>query len=349
MFNKISVAPLFNYTDKYCRYFYSLFTNSIKLYTGMIHTSYFLMCFKKNSFIKNDLNNVSVAIQLAGNNVNDFKKCAKIINKLNFQEININLGCPSENANKGGFGVFLMLNVNKIISCFNSIQEVTDIPVTLKHRICFEKDLSYNFLLDFVGNIYFQTKCKLFIIHARNFYLNKSVKYNLNIPLVNYDFVYKLKKDLPYLNIVLNGGIKNIFEIDNHLKFVDGVMLGRGIYFNPLILFDIHDYMYNKCLFKKIAKNKRFLLKNKTLNKFCFLKQNLDIRIKYIFHNLFYYIKSEIKKNNKFNLNLILRHVVHIFKGSCLASIFRERLILSIKYFSKFKKFNDFENFIFFI
>ncbi len=346
MFNKISVAPLFNYTDRYCRYFYSLFTNSVKLYTGMINTNYFLFNYKKRLMI-NDLNDISVAIQLSGNNKDDFLKCVKIINKLNFKEININLGCPSKKAVSGGFGLFLMFDINKIINYLNCIQEITDIPVTLKHRISLNENLCYNFLLDFVGNISTKTKCNLFIIHARGVSLKKSTKYNLNKPSINYNFVYKLKRDLPYVKIVINGGIKNIFEIDHHLNFVDGVMLGRGVYFNPLILFDIHDYIYNEILFKNIKNKFDFFGKEILLNKISFSKENLDIRVKYIFHQFFYFIKYEINSYN-LNPNFILKHIIHIFKGSCLASVLRKKLIYVFNNFSEFIDFCDFENFMFF-
>ncbi len=333
MFKKISVAPLYNYTDRHCRYFYSLFTNHINLYTGMVYTSYFLKNYKKKEFF-NNITNVPVFIQFIGNNCNHLYKSARIVKKLNYSGINFNLGCPSKSSYFGNVGFYLMSNINRVINCINSlILGADNIQISIKHRINF--NYCYNDLLDFIGNIFLFTKCSHFIIHARSVLKdNFSTKLNLNLPNLNYNYIYKLKKDLPHLNIVLNGNVNNLFDVDYHLNYVDGVMLGRSIYFNPLILFHINDYFKKK---KKILND---------VNKIFFNKNKINLKLRLIFLKLFFYILKEINLYNTNPVNII-KHVVHIFKGVKNASSFRRKLIYFSYNFRKFLYFYDFENFLY--
>ncbi len=335
MFNKFSVAPLLNYTDKHCRYFYSLFTKCIKLYTGMVHVSSFLRRYKKNKLSFNYINTVPVAIQFAGSNRNYLYKSALIAKELNFSEINFNLGCPSLSAKFGKFGYYLSNDILKIINCLKSLQDgAPDLIISVKHRInCY----CYNSFLDFVGNISLFTSCKYFIIHARSVLKNNySTKLNLSIPLLNYKYVYKLKKDLPHLNIVINGNINNLYDIEKHLKYVDGVMIGRGLYFNPLILFCINDYFCNKCVipdyYDKYNNNCIFFNK----------KNKINFKIRLILFKIYLYVKIF-----KIKFEYVFNHIIYIFYKIDNANLFRKRLIMSLNYFNKFLCYSDFEYFLF--
>ncbi len=340
MIKNFFVAPLYNYTDRHCRYFHSLFTKYIQLYTGMIHTSLFLKN-KKNIFFSNNIKNVKVAIQFIGNDCNSLYKSAKLVKKLNFSEINFNLGCPSTSSYFGNIGFFLMSNIKHVVKCVNSLSlgSSDNINISIKHRI---SDFNcYNSLLDFIGNISLFTKCKHFIIHARSIIKdNFSTKFNLKFPLLNYNFVYKLKKDFPHLNIVLNGNINNLLEAKNHLNYVNGIMIGRGIYFNPLFLFNIDNYLKNK---------KNYLVNdfdNFNNNNFFYKNNKISIKIRFIFFKLFLYTLKEINLNNVKPIN-IFRHVIYIFKNIRNASFLRKRLILASKNFKNFSCFYDFEKFLY--
>ncbi len=339
MLKTFSIAPLYNYTDRHCRYFYSLFTKYVKLYTGMMYTSTFLKQYKERKKFINNILNVSVGIQFLGNNYNQLYKSAKIAKKLNFSEINFNLGCPSISSYFGKVGFFLMSDIKHVIKCVNSLVLGSEsLNISIKHRI--SNSYCYNDLLDFVGNISLFTKCNNFIIHARSILKNNfSTKLNLKLPNLNYNFIYKLKKDLPHLNIVLNGNLTNLIDINNHLNYVDGVMIGRGVYFNPLILFDIDNYFKNKNYLNNIViinDNNKIFFKNKKIN----------LKIRLIFLKLFLYSLKEI---NLYNTNpiSIFKHVIYIFKNIENASFFRRRLIKASQNFKNFTCFSDFEKFLY--
>lgn len=338
MFKKILIAPLYNYTDRHCRFFYSLFTNYIKLYTGMIYSSYFIKNYKKNVFFLNNITNVPVVIQFIGNNCNHLYKSAKIARKLNFSEINFNLGCPSKSSYFGKMGFYLMSDIKNVINCINSlILGAKNIEVSIKHRI--NNNYCYNSLLDFVGNISLFTKCNSFIIHARSILKNNfSTKLNLKLPVLNYNYIYRLKKDLPHLNIILNGNLNNLIDIDYNLDYVDGVMIGRKVYFEPLILFDIDNYLKNKKYLLNLDLNDK--------NRIFFYKGKINIKIRLIFLKLYLYIIKELHFYNTNPINII-KHVIHIFKGIKNASFFRKKLIYFSYNLNKFLCFNDFEFFLY--
>ncbi len=327
MFKKISLAPLFKYTDRHCIYFYNLLSKNIKFYTGMIHTSSFLRRYNnKKIFFLKKLN----IIQFIGNNY-ELLECAKIINKLNFDEINFNIGCPSIKSEINNTGAVLMLNIKKVINCINYLYDgAPNLLISLKQRLGIGNFYCYNSLLDFVSEIVFKTNCRYFILHAKNAILSFNKKKNNN-NIFRYDFVYRLKKDLPFLKIIINGGINSINEINNHLKYVDGVMIGKSIYFRPLFIFEIDFFLKKKEFF--------FYKKN------CFLKFYLNYSfIKKIFEKMYFYIKNEINKGvNSYN---ILKHMLHIFYGFKNSSSLKRRLLESSKIFTKFKNFSNFEKFL---
>ncbi len=340
--NNIFLAPLFKYLDLHSYFLYRLLMNNIYIYTGMIHTSSYIYNYKYyNNFLSN-LNNKNTIIQFVGNNYKDLYKCVKLINIFKFSEINFNLGCSSKKAKNCNFGIFLMDKCDLIINCLNSIKEASDVSnltISLKHRIGLY-DISYNYLLDFVGNISLYTSCNKFIIHARNILKNNFSTYiNLNKPILKYNLIYKLKKDLPHLNIVINGNIKNLFDIKNHLLNVDGVMIGRGIYFNPLFLVAIKNYIINENYINNYKVN------NFNQNLFFNSNNKVSKYIIFIFYKLYNYMI--LQKKNNINLFNIIKHVIYIFNNIKYASLFRSRILNSLNYFDNFNSYLDFINFVF--
>lgn len=185
-----------------------------------------------------------VALQLGGSEPADLAKSAKLGEQWGYDEINLNCGCPSERVQKGAFGACLMAEPQLVADCVKAMRDAVSIDVTVKHRIGIDQFETYDFVRDFVGTVA-QAGCQTFIVHARNAILKGlSPKENREIPPLNYDFSYQLKRDFPHLEIIVNGGIKLLEEIDLHLQHVDGVMLGREAYHNPYLMtaFDARYY-----------------------------------------------------------------------------------------------------------
>ncbi|HMI77096.1 MAG TPA: tRNA dihydrouridine(20/20a) synthase DusA, partial [Buchnera sp. (in: enterobacteria)] len=242
---------------KYCRAFYRQLTKHALLYTEMITTN--AMLNQPNyTLLYNHKNEHPIAIQLAGNIPKQMAECAKIAEKQKYNEINLNIGCPSQKAQMGCFGACLMKNTNLVIDMVKSIQDSVSIPISIKTRIGIDKNNNYAFLSDFVGKISLFSQCKKFIIHARTAILKeKNNKKNRTIPKLNYQYVYQLKKDFQDLSIIINGGIQSIEEAKLHLYKTDGVMIGRAIYKNPLLLSIIDSEIYNDK--NKIIHNKNII------------------------------------------------------------------------------------------
>ena len=177
-----------------------------------------------------------VALQLGGSDPKDLAECAKLAEQYGYDEVNLNCGCPSDRVQKGKFGACLMAEPQLVADGIDAMRQVVSIPVTVKTRIGIDNQDSYQFLLDFVGKIA-EKGCDTFIIHARKALLNGlSPAENRTVPPLNYDRAYQLKRDFPNLNIILNGGIKTVENIQDALKNVDGVMVGREAYSNPYFL-----------------------------------------------------------------------------------------------------------------
>ena len=241
--HKASIAPMMQYTDMHDRYLLRLISKKVFLYTEMVTTGAILYgkCFHQLEFNKEEH---PVAIQLGGSDVNDLVKSAKIAEDYGYDEINLNVGCPSDRVQKGRFCACLMLGPDHVAECLNAMQTNVKVPVTIKCRLGVDHHEDYEFLYNFV-NIVQDAGIKHFIIHARNGILKGlSPRQNRHIPPLKYDYVYQLKKDFPNLNITINGGIKTIDECKDHLKYVDGVMIGRAAYENPFLIKDIDTELY---------------------------------------------------------------------------------------------------------
>src|SRR5437773_2652769 len=235
--HRICVAPMMDWTDRHCRYFLRQVSSRARLYTEMITTGALIhgdvdrhLAFSKEEH--------PVALQLGGSEPNELATCAKMGEEYGYDEINLNIGCPSERVQKGAFGACLMAEPQLVADCVAAIKSQTKLPVTVKHRIGIDSVEAYDFVRDFVATVA-KAGCRTFIVHARNAVLKGlSPKENREIPPLKYDYVYRLKADFPELEIVINGGINTWADITNHLAYVDGAMLGRAAYHNPWLLAD---------------------------------------------------------------------------------------------------------------
>lgn len=240
MSRRFSIAPMMDYTDRHCRYFHRLLSRRTLLYTEMITTGA-LLHGDKSRFLGYDPAEHPLAIQLGGSNPGELALSAEIAARAGFDEINLNCGCPSGRVVSGMFGAVLMKNPRLVAQCFEAMQQATSVPVTIKHRLGVDDDDSFEQLADFVGQIA-EAGCKTFIVHARKAWLQGlSPKQNREIPPLQYEQVYRLKRKFPQLEIILNGGIKTLDECETHLQHVDGVMMGREAYQNPYLLAEV-DY-----------------------------------------------------------------------------------------------------------
>jgi tRNA-dihydrouridine synthase A len=233
----LSVAPMMDVTDRHCRFFLRQVNAKARLYTEMI-TSAALLHGDVRRHLEFSAEEHPVALQLGGSEPDELAHCAKLGEEYGYDEINLNIGCPSERVQRGAFGACLMAEPALVAECVSAIRNAVSLPVTVKHRIGIDRVEDYSFVRDFVGTVA-QAGCRTFIVHARNAVLRGlSPKENREIPPLKYDYVYRLKDDFPDLEIVINGGITTWVEITNHLAYVDGVMLGRAAYHNPWLLAD---------------------------------------------------------------------------------------------------------------
>jgi len=241
--HKLSVAPMLDWTDKHCRYFYRLMSKHTVLYTEMVTTGAILHG-KGNYLEYNDAEHPLV-LQLGGSDIKAMTECAKMAEQYGYDEVNINVGCPSDRVQNGKFGACLMAEPSLVAECVNQMQATTSIPVTVKSRIGIDDLDSYEFLHTFIEQVA-QAGCEHFIIHARKAWLTGlSPKQNRDVPPLDYERVYQIKNDFKKLDISINGGIKSFAEANNHLKKIDGVMIGREIYNSPFMLVDADTEIYN--------------------------------------------------------------------------------------------------------
>lgn len=231
---RFAVAPMLDWTTSHCRYFHRQFSKHALLYTEMVTTGAIIHA--KYDHLAFQSAEMPVALQLGGSDPEQLQHCAKLAEQRGYQEINLNVGCPSDRVQNGMFGACLMAKADLVADCVDKMQKAVQIPVTVKTRIGIDELDSYEFLCDFIEKIQ-AVGCQEFIIHARKAWLSGlSPKENREIPPLDYDRVYQLKRDFPQLWISINGGIKTIEEMQQHLQHVDGVMVGREAYQNPALL-----------------------------------------------------------------------------------------------------------------
>tara|TARA_B100001057_G_scaffold431420_1_gene458858 strand:+ start:1111 stop:2103 length:993 start_codon:yes stop_codon:yes gene_type:complete len=296
MNRKVSVAPMMDCTDKHERYFLRLISKSTLLYTEMI-VDEAINRGNKKKLLEFNLKEKPVALQLGGSSPTLLAESSKIGEDFGYDEINLNLGCPSKKVEKNKFGACLMKEPNLVADCISKMKASTNLPVTIKTRIGYDNVEDYENLYNFIS-ILKSSGVKTFIIHARKALLGKfTPKQNLNIPPLKYDYVYNLKKDFPKEEIIINGGITSIEDIQKHLKKTDGVMIGRAAYHTPYFLAEIE---------KVIFKNK-----------------NVPSR-QDVIEQLIPYAKEELKKGTR--INQIMRHTLGLFHGQAGSSHWKRYL-----------------------
>jgi tRNA-dihydrouridine synthase A len=296
MNRKVSVAPMMDCTDRHERFFLRLISKNTLLYTEMI-VDEAISRGNKKKLLEFNINEKPVALQIGGSSPKLLAEASKIGEDFGYDEINLNLGCPSKKVEKNKFGACLMKEPNLVADCLSNMQAATKLPVTIKTRIGYDDVEDYENFYNFIS-ILKSTGVKTFIIHARKAMLGKfTPKQNLNIPPLKYDYVYNLKKDFPNEEIIINGGIISVEEINNHLKKTDGVMIGRAAYHTPYLLADIE---------KEIFKIDTIPSRQEVIE------------------NLIPYVKEELKKGTR--LNQIMRHTLGLFHGQSGASHWKRYL-----------------------
>lgn len=291
----ISVAPMMGATDKHDRYFLRLMAPQIFLYTEMI-TTHALIHGDHDYLLDFHPAEKPLILQLGGSDPLMLAQCAKLGEECGYDEINLNVGCPSDRVQSAQFGACLMLKPRLVADCIAAMCGVVRIPVTVKCRIGVDNEDSYDQLSRFI-ELVSQAGCRTFIIHARSAWLSGlSPKENRDIPPLQYDVVYQIKKDFPHLKIILNGGVKTMVDIDEHFNRVDGVMIGRAAYSNPYFLAEIHRTYFSQSSLTRHEIIDRFLP----------------------------YISDQLQQGVR--LNSITRHILGLFHGQRGAAIWRRYL-----------------------
>ena len=300
--HKVCIAPMMQYTDMHDRYLLRLISKKVFLYTEMVTTGAILYgkCFHQLDYNPQEH---PIAVQLGGSDIKDLVECAKISEEYGYDEINLNVGCPSDRVQKGRFGACLMLEPDHVADCLGSMQTNVSVPVSIKCRLGVDHHEDYEFLYNFI-NIIKNSGINNFIIHARNGILKGlSPRQNRHIPPLKYDYVYRLKKDFPNLNIIINGGIKTLDETKHHLERVDGVMIGRAASENPFLIKDIDSEIYDLEYIEKSKKN--------------ILNQYLD------------YVEEKVKEGHE--ISRMMKHLFGLSRGDKFAKTFRLKILEVIK------------------
>ncbi|MBV7317059.1 tRNA dihydrouridine(20/20a) synthase DusA [Shewanella sp. NIFS-20-20] len=232
-----SVAPMLDWTDRHYRYFARLMSSNTLLYTEMVTTGAILH--GKGDYLAYNQQEHPLALQLGGSDPKSLAQCAKLAQDYGYDEVNLNVGCPSDRVQNGRFGACLMAEPQLVAECVTAMREQVSIPVTVKTRIGIDDQDSYEFLTQFIDTVA-AADCDTFIIHARKAWLSGlSPKENREIPPLDYERAYQVKRDYPHLHISVNGGITSIEQAKQHLAHLDGVMVGREAYQNPYLLADV--------------------------------------------------------------------------------------------------------------
>jgi tRNA-dihydrouridine synthase A len=296
--HRFCVAPMLDWTDRHCRFFHRLLSRHSLLYSEMVTTGA-LIHGDAQRFLQFDAAENPVAFQLGGSNAHDLALCARMVEDFGYDEVNLNVGCPSDRVQNGRFGACLMAEPELVAECVAAMNQAVKIPVTVKSRIGIDERDSYEELVHFIDTVA-KAGCETFIVHARKAWLSGlSPKQNRDVPPLRYDVVYQLKNDYPQLNIIINGGINTLDQVEAMLEQVDGVMVGREAYQNPYLLAEVDQRFYAA---------KRSLISR---------QQVVALLIPYIQQQL---------KNPYVRLNSITRHILGLFHGEYGARLWRRHL-----------------------
>lgn len=294
---RFSVAPMLDWTTKHCRYFHRILSKNTLLYTEMVTTG--AIIHGKGDYLDFNLAEHPVALQLGGSNPQELAHCAKLAAERGYDEINLNVGCPSDRVQNGRFGACLMAESALVADCVAAMKAVVNIPITVKTRIGIDEQDNYPFLVDFVRIVSEKGGCDNFIIHARKAWLSGlSPKENREIPPLDYPRVYQLKQDFPHLTIAINGGVQTLAQAKTHLNFVDGVMIGREAYQNPYLLAEVDSQLF--------ASNAPIIKRSEAVQA------------------MYPYIEAELSKG--VHLNHMTRHMLGLFQNMPGARQWRRHL-----------------------
>lgn len=288
---------MMGWTDRHARYFLRQISSSVLLYTEMVTTGALINSDVDYHLAYNDIEH-PLALQLGGSDPGELARCARLAEDYSYDEVNLNIGCPSDRVQSGRFGACLMQEPGLVADCVAAMREAVSIPVTVKCRTGVDQQEDYDTLASFIRTVA-QAGCQHFIVHARNAWLQGlSPKQNRDIPPLKYEYVYRLKQDFPSLSIAINGGIKTLPDVSNHLEHVDSVMIGREAYHHPYILAEIDTLIY---------------------------KMNTPVRSRQnIVESMLDYTRSELQAGQ--SLHAISRHMLGLYAGCPGAKNWRRML-----------------------
>lgn len=293
-----SIAPMMDWSDRHCRFFWRLLTRRALLYTEMVTTGA-LLHGDRERFLNYNAEEHPVALQLGGSDPHDLARCASWAQDWGYDEVNLNCGCPSDRVQSGRFGACLMAEPDLVARCVAAMRDACDIPVTVKHRIGIDAMEHYEQLCAFVDPVA-AAGCDVFIVHARKAWLQGlSPKENREIPPLNYGWVHRLKQDYPQLTIVLNGGLQTLEQCAAQLPHLDGVMIGREAYQNPWMLSEVDARLFGDSTPAATSRSE-------------------------VVRALLPYIAQQMNKGA--NLNHITRHILGLYQGVPGARKFRRHL-----------------------
>lgn len=294
---RFCVAPMMDWTDRHCRYFHRLISHNAVLYTEMVTTGALIHA-DEARFLTFDEKEHPIALQLGGSNISELATCTKMAQDWGYDEVNLNVGCPSGRVQNNMIGACLMAHPQLVADCLHQMQSNVNIPVTVKHRLGIDDMDSYEQLYSFVDTVK-DSGCEVFIIHARKAILQGlSPKENRDIPPLKYEWVYQIKQDFPELEIIINGGIKTLGECDTHLQHLDGVMIGREAYQNPYMMAQVDQLLYGS--------------------------STSPLSRKAVIEAMMPYIGKQLAQGR--NLNHVVRHVLGIFHAQRGGRQFRRHL-----------------------
>ncbi len=294
---KFCVAPMMSWTDRFCRYFLRLISKQSVLYSEMISTGAVIHGDRRKHLEKHK-QETPVGLQLGGCIPSELALACRIAREFNYSEINLNCGCPSNRVQNAQFGAVMMIDAKKTADCVSAMLDTANIPITVKHRTGVDESDSYEFMRDFVGTVA-DKGCQTFLVHARKAWLSGlSPKENRTLPTLEYDRVYRLKRDFPDLEIIINGGVVSIAESLKHLEKIDGVMMGREAYTNPYVLATVDRDIYQN---NREPKPRRQIVEEYLP----FVEQELANGVK---------------------LNSLTRHMLGLFRGMPMARAFRRHI-----------------------
>lgn len=291
---RFCLAPMMDWSDRHCRYFWRLLSRRARLYTEMVTTGA-LLYGDAPRFLQFNAEEHPVALQLGGSNPADLMRCAQLAEQWGYDEVNLNCGCPSDRVQNGRIGACLMAEAKLVGECIQAMQQVVQIPVTVKIRIGIDHQDSFEHLQEFVATVS-QAGCDVFIVHARKAWLQGlSPKQNREVPPLRYGCVHRLKTTFPNQTIVINGGLETIADCQQQLAHVDGVMVGRAAYHNPYLLAQVDQELFAEQAFEH--------------NRDEVLEQYID------------YCRSQLQQGAR--LNHMTRHIMGLYLGQSGARRFR--------------------------